>query len=365
MAASSAPQLYSKGGLPRNFLELTIHEANKLPSVDRNGLCDPIVFIRDVKGMIGEDQVTALLKKTLHPVWNQSFNLAFNMQGRKIRLIVKDHDRRKSKKTGQVKNVYETLGEVEVPLYMFTSEDGSMKTFTLPLHGGASSKARYPPTITISGRMTWNMPVYERKVWVPVNADAVTIGLGWDEKKGQSVDLDAGVMAFHSSGDLADTCYYRKKNVLGGAVCSLGDNQTGKGDGDDERIIVNLAQLSQTFPDVNRLVVTVNNYKRGSLREATDTSYVRVIEGASTGSLRKKQSSSLIEELATDGRTMGCYDIDADATPNKQGIFFGYFLRHHETGAWWFCVVAEGVDGNECAKSLGDCTKIFGKLALP
>ncbi len=84
------------------------------------------------------------------------------------------------------------------------------------------------------------------------------MGLGWEPARhGRGIDLDASVIAYGPRREHLDSCYFGKKQILGGAVRHSGDNVTGRGDGDDESIVVDLGAVPA---DATSLVFTVNSY---------------------------------------------------------------------------------------------------------
>ncbi|MCK9924019.1 TerD family protein [Frankia sp. AgPm24] len=87
----------------------------------------------------------------------------------------------------------------------------------------------------------------------------VRMGLGWDPaQRGRSIDLDASCILFDERGKDVDKVWFMSKKGARGAVRHSGDNLTGKGDGDDETIIVDLAALP---PSVTTLIFTVNSFQ--------------------------------------------------------------------------------------------------------
>ena len=75
------------------------------------------------------------------------------------------------------------------------------------------------------------------------------VGLGWDTNKytgGSDFDLDASVFMLGANGKVRsnlDFIYYGNLKHNSGSVEHMGDNLTGGGDGDDEQIKVNLADV--------------------------------------------------------------------------------------------------------------------------
>lgn len=90
----------------------------------------------------------------------------------------------------------------------------------------------------------------------------VHMGLGWDAAKGmlgrsRSIDLDASCMVFDSGRNLIDQVWFRQLKSADGSIRHTGDNRTGKGDGDDESIVVDLASVPQ---NAQTLVFVVNSF---------------------------------------------------------------------------------------------------------
>ncbi|QKF94468.1 TerD domain-containing protein [Fadolivirus algeromassiliense] len=83
----------------------------------------------------------------------------------------------------------------------------------------------------------------------------VMLGLGWDSY----CDVDASCVLM--AGDrVYDTVFYGNLKSKDKNVVHSGDNLTGDGDGDDERITVNLEKLS---PEVTSLIFTVSIFTMG------------------------------------------------------------------------------------------------------
>lgn len=87
----------------------------------------------------------------------------------------------------------------------------------------------------------------------------VRMGLGWDPaQRGRSIDLDASCILFDDRGKDVDKVWFMSKKGARGAVRHSGDNLTGRGDGDDETIQVDLAALPA---NVVTLIFTVNSFQ--------------------------------------------------------------------------------------------------------
>ena len=115
----------------------------------------------------------------------------------------------------------------------------------------------------------------------------IFMGLGWDvvkpKKRGflglgggapADIDLDASCVAFAAGGRHLETVYFGQLTGLKGAVKHGGDNLTGAGEGDDERIYVDLTQLPA---EVQTLVFTVNSF-RGQTFDQVENAFCRVVD---------------------------------------------------------------------------------------
>lgn len=107
------------------------------------------------------------------------------------------------------------------------------------------------------------------------------LGLGWDKVPtagamgtgAPDVDLDATAVQF--AGDqLFDLAFYNNLQTRDGSVVHLGDNLTGRGDGDDEVLTVD---LSTVYRKVDTIVFLVSSYHGHSL-EWIDRAYVRLVD---------------------------------------------------------------------------------------
>jgi tellurium resistance protein TerZ len=90
----------------------------------------------------------------------------------------------------------------------------------------------------------------------------IHMGLGWDAAKGlfgrtKSIDLDASCMIFDGTSKLIDQVWFNQLTSKDGSVQHTGDNRTGKGDGDDESITVDLDRLAS---EATTLVFVVNSF---------------------------------------------------------------------------------------------------------
>ncbi|MBF0191286.1 MAG: TerD family protein [Magnetococcales bacterium] len=123
--------------------------------------------------------------------------------------------------------------------------------------------------------------------------EKVIMGLGWDArpqtKKGifgflssgggdKEIDLDASVGLFDGQGALVDQVWFRQLRSLEGSVEHTGDNLTGKGDGDDEQVIV---ALNRVPPTVQAMVFIVSSYSNDTF-DSIANAFCRMVD-AGTG----------------------------------------------------------------------------------
>ena len=107
------------------------------------------------------------------------------------------------------------------------------------------------------------------------------MGLGWDKERtagfmgtgAPEVDLDASAVAF-ADGQLADLAFYNNLQTRDGSVVHLGDNLTGRGEGDDEVITVD---LSRVHPKIDTVFFMVSSY-HGHTFEWIANAYVRLVD---------------------------------------------------------------------------------------
>ena len=173
----------------------------------------------------------------------------------------------------------------------------------------------------------------------------VMIGLGWDEvqqkKKGffsakpQDIDCDASAFLLIDGKlrDKKDIVYFGNLRHPSGTVQHMGDNLTGAGEGDDEQILVDLAQVPSEY---DRIVVVVNIYQ----------------------AVQRKQHFGLIQNAfirlvdARNNTEMCKYDL----TENYSGMtamIFGEVYRYN--GEWKFNAIGQGTND----PGLGELTRRF------
>jgi tellurium resistance protein TerD len=161
-----------------------------------------------------------------------------------------------------------------------------------------------------------------------IDAPKFIVGLGWDSNTsstGEAFDLDASVFLVGANGKvLSDNhfVYYNNLKSPDEAVIHAGDNLTGAGDGDDEKIQVDLSKISA---DVNEICFVVTIHHADTRRQnfgQVRNSFIRVIDQSNT-------------ELVK-------YELDEDFSIETAVEFGRIYKRNNE---WKFEAVGQGMKG--------------------
>jgi len=161
----------------------------------------------------------------------------------------------------------------------------------------------------------------------------VMVGLGWDVNRydgGKDFDLDASVFLLGANGKVPSNdefVFYGNLKHKSGAVEHLGDNLTGKGEGDDEQIKINLATVPA---DIQKIDFTVTIYEAEQRKQnfgQVENAFIRVVNAA-TG-----------EELIR-------YDLAEDFSI-ETAVVVGELYRHN--GEWKFNAIGSGFEGGLAA----------------
>ena len=161
----------------------------------------------------------------------------------------------------------------------------------------------------------------------------ILVGLGWDVNafdSGAAFDLDAAAFMVGSSGKCPtekEFVFYGNLEHPSGALKHMGDNLTGEGDGDDEQIVVELAQVPAS---VERIAFTVTIYDAESRRQnfgQVSNAYIHIQD-------------------MTSGADLIRYDLGEDFSI-ETAIVVGELYRHN--GEWKFNAIGSGFQGGLAA----------------
>ena len=154
---------------------------------------------------------------------------------------------------------------------------------------------------------------------------AVTVGLGWDARTtdGQPFDLDASAIVVGGDGRVLSDGHFVFFNQLAssdGSVRHQGDNRTGQGDGDDEKIDIDLSALPAA---ADRVVFAVAIHEADERRQSfgqVRSAFMRVVDRTSAAEL-------------------GRYDLSEDSA-TETAMVFGEVYRSGSD--WKFRAVGQG-----------------------
>ena len=164
------------------------------------------------------------------------------------------------------------------------------------------------------------------------NLTNILIGLGWDVRTtdGAAFDLDASLFMVGDTGKVrsdADFIFYNQAKSSCGSVEHTGDNRTGEGEGDDESVKVNLANVPA---NVSRLVVTVTIHDAQARQQSfgqVGGAFMRVINSADNSEIAR-------------------FDLSEDYS-TETAMIFGEIYRH--SGEWKFKAIGQGYSGGLAA----------------
>jgi tellurium resistance protein TerD len=166
----------------------------------------------------------------------------------------------------------------------------------------------------------------------------VIIGLGWDPRPtdGTLFDLDGSAFLLGADGKVrsdGDLIFYNNLVSPEGAVEHSGDNLSGQGDGDDERLTVDLARMP---PDVDRIAVAVTVHEADVRHQnfgMVGHAYIRCVN-------------------ADGDHEIARYDLTDDCS-SETSMVFGELYR--SGSEWRFRAVGQGYHGG-----LGPLARSYG-----
>jgi len=170
------------------------------------------------------------------------------------------------------------------------------------------------------------------------NLKKIIVGLGWDPRStdGATFDLDGSAFLLKSDGKVrgdSDFIFYNNLKSTDGSVVHTGDNTTGEGEGDDERIEIDLTRVPA---DIDRISVTVTIHDADARRQ-------------NFGMVSK----AFIRCLNAEGeKEIARYDLSEDSS-TETAMIFGEIYRYN--GEWKFKAIGQGFNGG-----LGPLARSFG-----
>lgn len=166
----------------------------------------------------------------------------------------------------------------------------------------------------------------------------MVIGLGWDPRAtdGAAFDLDGSAFLLKADGKVrsdADFIFYNNLKSADGSVTHAGDNTSGQGEGDDEKIMIDLTKVPA---DIDKISVGVTIHDAEARKQnfgMVGKAYIRCLD-------------------ANGDKEIARYDLSEDSS-TETAMIFGEVYR---AGAEWkFKAVGQGFAGG-----LGPLARSFG-----
>lgn len=183
------------------------------------------------------------------------------------------------------------------------------------------------------------------------------VGLGWNTDPSNPPDLDASVFLCHRdpSGnpkllDKTSMVFYGNLKSTDGAVVHSGDNLTGDGDGDDERIAIDTSRLN---PEIDEMLVVVTIHEAASRNQnfgLVRGAKIRVYDAdklAAAEAANPNLSDKDLHDLS-----LAQFDLEEDAG-GSYAVQFGSFYQ--KDGEWRFKAL-----GIPSQNTLGDFVNLLG-----
>lgn len=144
---------------------------------------------------------------------------------------------------------------------------------------------------------------------------------------GNAIDCDASAIICKNGRlmDNKDVVYFGNLKHNSGAVCHMGDNLTGAGDGDDEQIVVDLMRLPEAY---DKIVFVVNIYQarqRNQQFGMVQNAFIRIFDVETNQELCKYSLSENYNGMTA--------------------MIFGELYRHN--GAWKFNAIGQATQDND------------------
>lgn len=153
----------------------------------------------------------------------------------------------------------------------------------------------------------------------------VSVGLGWDERStsGAAFDLDASAFALDGSGKVAGDkwfVFYGNLQSPDGSIVHTGDNLTGAGEGDDESINIDLANVPPTIEEIPVAVTIYEALERGQNFGNVKNAFIRIVDQAT-------------------GQELTRFDLGEEYSL-ETAVTFGRLYR--KDGEWKFQAIGQG-----------------------
>jgi len=154
------------------------------------------------------------------------------------------------------------------------------------------------------------------------------VGLGWDPRAtdGKEFDLDGSAFLLNSTGKVrsdADFVFYNNLKSADGSIVHSGDNRSGQGDGDDEKVNIDLAAVPADIEKISFCVTIHEGQQRGQNFGQVGKAYIRCVD-------------------ADSGKEIARYDLSEDGS-TETAMIFGEVYRNGSE--WKFKAIGQGFAG--------------------
>lgn len=170
-----------------------------------------------------------------------------------------------------------------------------------------------------------------QKVTIDSNVKYAFAGLGWDANtydNNKDFDLDASIFLLDSSEKLKDErnfVFYNNLKDPSGAITHTGDNRTGDGAGDDEKILIDFTKIPE---NVHKLAIVVTIHEANERNQnfgMVKNAYIRIVR------LNNIKDTNGVEELR--------FDLSEDYS-TETSILVAEIYRHNNE--WKFAAIGSG-----------------------
>ena len=166
----------------------------------------------------------------------------------------------------------------------------------------------------------------------------MAIGLGWDPRAtdGAGFDLDGSAFMLKASGKVrsdSDFIFYNNPKSAEGSVTHAGDNTSGAGEGDDEKILIDLSAVPAEIDKISIGVTIHDADARKQNFGMVAKAYIRCLD-------------------ANTNKEIARYDLSEDSSTETAMIFGEIYRAGSE---WKFKAVGQGFKGG-----LGPLARSFG-----
>ena len=161
----------------------------------------------------------------------------------------------------------------------------------------------------------------------------IIVGLGWDVNKydgGHDFDLDSAAFLLGASGKVTndgDFVFYNNLKHASGSVEHMGDNLTGAGEGDDERMKVDLSKVPADIEKIDFTVTIHEAEERKQNFGQVSNAFIRIVD--------ESNNTELIR-----------YDLGEDFSV-ETAVIVGELYRN--AGEWKFNAIGSGFSGGLAA----------------